>query len=163
MFACLSPARRDEVRQPARFKDDRTAAAHVAKSAAFRVAKLSEPKREVYGWASVSIGKDGTQLLDLQDDLIDPSNLEDVAHDFVLFSRAADVQHSGEPIGELIEACVVTPEKLAAMGLQRDGDKAPVVGFWCGFRVNDETFARVKSGELSMFSIAALAEREEIA
>jgi hypothetical protein len=43
------------------------------------------------------------------------------------------------------------------MGLPED---ALPQGIWLGFRVNDETFAKVKSGDLKMFSIEGSAQRE---
>jgi hypothetical protein len=56
---------------------------------------------------------------------------------------------------------LITPEKLQAMGLEK-GD-APVVGWWVGFKVDDElVWQQVKSRELQMFSIAGLGHRSPI-
>lgn len=128
-----------------------------------RIAKLDEAQRLVFGWASVAV-KDRDQLLvDKQGDQIEPAELEKAAYDFVEHSRVANEMHRGGPVGVLVESLVVTPEKLEAMGLQRVGDDvskaAPQAGLWVGFRVRPDVFAKVKAGELRMFSIEGTARK----
>ena len=42
----------------------------------FRIQKVDEDKRLVFGWASVSATVDGTLVEDLQEDMIEPDVLE---------------------------------------------------------------------------------------
>ena len=125
----------------------------------FTVAKLDEDKHEVYGWASVSV-KDGDRLLvDYDDEVIEPAELERAAHEYVMESGLANEMHAGEPVGKLIESLVVTPDKLEAMGLTRKS--APKVGWWIGVKVHPDSFAKVKTGQYRMFSIEGSADRVE--
>ena len=126
----------------------------------FTVAKVDEDQRLVFGWASVSVSKDGTQLEDLQGDVIDPADLERAAYDFMLFSRGVDEMHRGRVKGQMIESLVVTPDKLEAMGLA--AKNAPTAAWWVGFKLDPDAFARVKSGDYKMFSIECTATPVEV-
>lgn len=124
----------------------------------FEIAKLDEDERLVFGWANVSMRADGELIVDRQGDIIEPAELEKAAYDFVLDFRESGVNHKGETKGRLVESLVVTPEKLAAMGLAKD---ALPTGWWIGVKIDDpEVFKRVKKGELAMFSIQGSAQRE---
>ena len=123
----------------------------------FKIAKVDEAERLVFGWASVAIKADGQQLEDLQGDLIDPVDLEKAAYDFMLFSRNADEMHSGRVKGQMVESLFVSPEKLESMGLA--SKRAPKSAWWVGFKFDAETFAKVKAGDYTMFSIEGRAER----
>ena len=125
----------------------------------FTVAKLDEDQRLVFGYASVAKVNDGSDLVDLQGDQIAPDDLEKAAYDFVLEARIANEMHQGEPVGQLVESVVITPEKLAAMGL-RAGPGAPAVGLWLGFKLTPDAFAKVKRGDYTMFSIEGTADEE---
>ena len=58
----------------------------------------------------------------------------------------------------LVESCVFTQDKKAALGIP---DDALPVGWWIGFKVtDDEVWEKVKSGEYPMFSIEGTAVRE---
>jgi hypothetical protein len=59
----------------------------------------------------------------------------------------------------LVESFVVTPEKLAAMGLEQG--TAPQGAWWTGFKFDDESFAKVRAGDRTMFSIKGEAQRVE--
>lgn len=124
-----------------------------------QVVKLDEAERLVFGWASVAVEDGDVLLVDKQGDSIEPGELERAAYDFTEHSRVANEMHAGDPVGQLVESFVVTPEKLEAMGLLRKS--APKVGYWVGFRVSPETFAKAKAGQLPMFSIEGTAERVE--
>lgn len=125
-----------------------------------KVLKFDTERQYVFGWASVAIAKDGSQVEDLQGDLIDVEDLEEAAYQFVLQHRESGVMHKGEAVGHLIESFMVTPEKLEAMGLT--GNELPQ-GLWVGFHVPDaEVFAKVRSGDYAMFSIQGDAVREEV-
>jgi len=126
----------------------------------FQIAKLDSDRHLVFGWANVSIRKDGEQIEDHQGDLIDPEDLEDAAYVFNLQFRKTGVMHQGEAKGDLIESLVVTPEKLEAMGLEKS---ALPVGWWVGFHVpDDDVFAKVKDGTFAMFSVQGRAVREKV-
>jgi len=125
----------------------------------FEIAKLDEDQRLVFGYASLSIAKDGTPLTDTDNDQIEPHELERAAYDFVLNSRATGEMHQGVAKGALVESFVFTPEKLAKMGLPPDLVPAR---WWVGFKVDPDTFAKVKSGVYKHFSIQGSATREEI-
>lgn len=121
------------------------------------IAKVNEDEHLVFGWASVSVRKDGEQVEDLHGDLIDPQDLEDAAYEFVLKFREANAMHEGPVVGQLVESFVSTPEKLAAMGLATD---ALPTGWWAGWHIdNEEVWAGVKSGKYSAFSIEGQAQR----
>lgn len=122
----------------------------------------ADPMRQlVFGWASIALQKDGTQIVDLQGDVIDPADLEDAAYEFVLKFRDMNERHQEMVTGQLVESFVVTPDKLEKMGLAPD---ALPTGWWAGFHVADPAvFARVMSGEYSMFSIEGTAERVPVA
>ena len=124
---------------------------------AFRIAKLDEAQNLVFGWASVAIKSGDVLLTDLQNDQIEPPELEKAAYSFVEHSRAVNEMHRGLPVGQLVESFVVTPEKLELMGLMRKS--APQVGYWVGFRVQPDVFQKVKAGKLRMFSIEGTATR----
>ena len=51
-------------------------------------------------------------------------------------------------------------EKLQAMGLV--AKTAPQGAWWVGFQFSPEAFAKVQSGDRSMFSIKGAAERVEV-
>ena len=121
------------------------------------VVKMDDTQHLVFGWASVAV-KSGTELLtDLQDEQIEPAELEKAAYDFVEHSRIANEMHRGEAIGHLVESFMVTPDKLEKMGLA-PGD-APRAGLWVGFRLRPDVYQKVKRGDLRMFSIEGTATK----
>lgn len=125
-----------------------------------RIVKIDTDQHLVFGWASVAIRKDGEQVVDLQDDVIDPDELEQAAYSFNLDFRAAGVNHEGESVGQLIESLVVTKEKLLSMGLE---ENALPQGWWVGFYVEDDAvFDKIKDGTYTAFSIQGHALREPI-
>ena len=124
----------------------------------FKVAKIDGLKQQVFGWASVAIAADGETVVDTHDHIIPPEELESAVYDFNLIYRDLDEKHTEAIQGALIESFVVTPEKLEKMGLAPD---ALPVGWWVGFWVPDPAvFAKVVSGQYSMFSIAGSAVME---
>lgn len=118
----------------------------------FTIAQKNDDQNLVFGWASVAVKNDGNQLVDLQDDVIDPADLEKAAYDFMLMSRTADEMHDGRPIGQMIESSFWSPEKRKAMGVP-EGGSAPQYGWWVGFKLSPAAYAKVKDGTYKMFSI----------
>lgn len=125
-----------------------------------RILKVDEHEHLVFGFFNVSMRADGELLEDLHGDLIEPGELEKAAYEFVLDYREGGAMHKGTSKATLVESFVVTPEKLEKMGLPRD---AIPPGWWGGFKVHDDdVFAKVLSGEYSMFSIEGEAARVEV-
>lgn len=122
------------------------------------ITKLNEDQNLVFGWLSKAVESDGTPVVDSQGDIIPEAELEKAAYEFMLASRRGDVMHDGRPVAYAVESFVSTPEKRTAMGVQKGDDQT--VGWWVGFKVEPTTFAKVKSGELPMFSIGGRAVRE---
>ena len=116
----------------------------------------------MFGWASIAVTVDGTQLEDRQHDVIDPEDLEEAAYEYVLHFRDAGEEHaeSLRKKGRLVESCVLTREKQAAMGIP---EGAVPEGWWIGFRIDDDAaWEKVKDGTYRMFSIEGTAERTPV-
>ncbi len=125
----------------------------------FQISKIDAPKQQVFGWASVANFANGEVVIDSHEHIIPPAELESAVYDFNLIHRDLDENHTEDVQGALFESLVVTPEKLEKMGLASD---ALPVGWWVGFWVPDAAvFAKVVSGQYSMFSIAGSAVLSE--
>jgi len=123
----------------------------------FEIVKLDEDRRLVFGWASVAMRKDGSTVVDTQNDMIDPDTLELAAYRYVLEDGDANEMHGDDRIGRPVESFVVTPEKLQKMGLAPD---ALPLGWWLGIYVeNDKAWGDVKTKKVRAFSIEGKAER----
>jgi len=120
------------------------------------VVKVDEEHRTVFGWASVAILKNDEPVVDLQGDTIDGPTLEQAAYEYVRRYRVVNDMHRGGAVGDLVECFVVTPEKLAKMGLKND--TAPAVGMWVGYKLDETEWAAFKRGERPMFSIEGEAQ-----
>ncbi len=140
----------------------------------FAVSKIGD-EGLVFGYANVSIAKnDGGLISDTQNDSITPEELEKAAYGFLLHSGEADAMHRGPAIGRCVESVVFTPEKLRKLATDPTTgtvdeaahaalQKALPPRWWVGFQIDDPAaFAKVKSGEYAMFSIAGQADREPI-
>ena len=122
--------------------------------------KFDDDKRLAFGWASV-VKKDGVEVVDRQGDWIDPDDLENAAYKYVLSSRIGGDMHkrngdSPHHVSDLVESFVVTPEKIAKMGLP----ESTPIGWWVGFKVHDdETWDLVKKKGRTGFSIHGRGKR----
>lgn len=119
----------------------------------------SDDKRLVFGWASISVTVDGEQLVDRQNDMIDPEDLEEAAYDYVLNFRDTGEEHVStlRKKGRLVESCVFTEEKQAAIGIPPG---IIPVGWWIGFYIDDdEAWEKIRNGTYQMFSIEGQANR----
>ncbi len=126
------------------------------------ILKSDDDKRLVFGWASVSVTLDGVPLEDRQRDIIDPDELESAAYEYVLNFRDGGEEHipSLRKKARLVESCVFTKEKQAALGIP--AGTLPE-GWWIGFYVDDdEAWEKIKNGTYKMFSIEGTATRETI-
>lgn len=133
---------------------------NLGKSASWQVdipiSKVDEEQHIVFGWAYVPhpvAKEDGGELgppkVDLQDQYILLEDLEKAAYDYVEFYGEGDVMHTAPVTAHIVESMVFTPEKMAKMGVEWDGPW----GWWIGHRVDEDTWAGVRSGVLKMFSI----------
>ena len=136
--------------------------AKIAAPAAFTITKTEPDKMLVFGWSNVAVDADGRQIEDLQGDMIDPEELEKAAYDHVLHFRAAGEKHDPglRHKGRLVESCVFTKEKQAAIGIP------PGIvpeGWWVGYKIDDsDAWAKIKSGEYQSFSIGGKGERTPV-
>lgn len=135
------------------------------------ISKVNEEKRQVFGWCSLS-KVDGEPVVDRQNDYIPIEETEAAAYTYVLESRKGGDMHKrraktglskgwDEPVhtADLIESFVVTPEKLAQMGIESDK-----LGWWVGFQVHDDAqWEMVKSGERTGFSVHGSGKRTAVA
>lgn len=124
------------------------------------VAKIAKADEHlIFGWASVAADEDGIPVVDSEGDVIPISELEQAAYRFVEFSGSGGEMHSKMDVAKLVESFVVTPEKLATLGLIGEMP----LGWWVGFRVtDDDVWAKIKSGVYTMFSIGGRARRENL-
>lgn len=135
----------------------------------FKILKTDKTEHLIFGYANVSIAKDGKVITDLQGDRIAPDELEKGAYDYVLTAREADEMHAGGVVGHLVESIVFTDEKLAAFATDPstgnvDKDGLEVLKrllpprWWVGFKLDPSAFEKVLSGEYKMLSIAGSAD-----
>ena len=121
------------------------------------VMKSDDEKRLVFGWANVAARADGDQVIDLQQDAIDPEELEKAAYEYVAEFGTAGEMHQRGGVGRLVESCMFTKEKARALGIP---EESLPEGWWVGFRITDEeVWEKIKSGAYSMFSIEGTARR----
>jgi hypothetical protein len=127
------------------------------------IAKRDDEKRQVFGFALVT-HVDGEPVVDRQGDYTPLEEIEKAAYTYVIESRKGGDMHArdGEmPLhtSDMVESFVITPEKLAQMGLAED---ALPHGWWVGFQVNDDKqWDDVKTGKRTAFSIHGSGRRVE--
>jgi len=125
----------------------------------FKVKDTDVDKNLVFGWASVTKNAGGDVIADTQGDIIKSSEIEKGAYLFVKNSRMAGEMHQKMGVGTLIESMVFTKEKQEALGIAKGSMQE---GWWVGFEVTPEVFAKVKSGEYKDFSIGGRGKRKTI-
>jgi hypothetical protein len=135
----------------------------------FEVQKVDEDQQLVFGWASIST-VDGELIVDKQNDVILPEDLEKAAYDYMLYCQEPDDpidkrsdaglgdMHERKGMGRVIESFVFTKQKQDLLGID-----IRMEGWWIGFKVDDlGLWKRIKSGELPEFSIGGKARRIEV-
>lgn len=121
------------------------------------ISKLKDDEHLVFGWANVSIDKDGNVPLDWDGDVIPAEVLEKSAYQYVLKYRESGEMHEGEAVGHLVESVMFTKQKMESMGIP---EGTVPEGWWVGFYVpDDEVVAKIKTGEYKMFSIQGKAKK----
>lgn len=135
---------------------DRSPEEHIIKGRV-KISKADNEKQYAFGWASVSVKTDGEQVVDWQNDLVDPEDLEEAAYKYVELYRDGGEMHERGGVATLIESTVFTPEKLKVMGLE---ENTLPTAWWIGFHVTDpDVWEKVKDGTYPMFSIEGKAVR----
>jgi Putative phage serine protease XkdF len=123
------------------------------------VVEKREAEHRVFGWAVLSQKRDGSDLIDLQGDHVALPDLEAAVYEAMEAGLNGGEMHQGDAEACIIESFVVTPEKVARLGIP-----AGVLpsGWWIGQKVSPETFARVQLGDRLWFSIEGVGERERV-
>ncbi len=133
--------------------EDESIAKEVDWELEFEIRKADEDQQLIFGWASV-VQEGDYLIIDKQGDMILPEELERSAYEYMIEARDHGDSHSIIGTGKCIESAVFTKEKQRALGIEiRNKAGHQVVGWWVGFKVDDATWARHKSGELKEFSI----------
>tara|TARA_R100000808_G_scaffold14529_1_gene34239 strand:- start:10133 stop:10774 length:642 start_codon:yes stop_codon:yes gene_type:complete len=121
------------------------------------ISKLASEEKLAFGWASVVADESGNAVIDHQEDRISIPELEKAAYEYVQSSRQSTEMHDKLGVAELVESCMITPEKRKAMGMPEG-----ITGWWVGFRVVDPSvWNKVKDGTYSEFSIGGSAKRKK--
>ena len=123
---------------------------------------LNKPKvgssNLVFGWANVTMDENGELPEDYQGDAIPTGVLEAASYSFAMSRGYCNQEHMWDTeCGYLVECMMFTKEKMQALGIP---DGTVPEGMWVGFYIpDDEVYAKVKSGEYSMFSIEGYGRR----
>ena len=122
----------------------------------FKIVKIDEEQRIVYGWASVTTFK-GELVVDRQGDVIRTETMHKAINEFMKGVRVGKLMHSGEQVGQILHSFPVTKDICDALGIQSDRE-----GWITGYFVEDDTLWNdVKSGKYPAFSIGGAAQKEE--
>lgn len=121
-----------------------------------RFTKFVDERMQAFGWASV-ISKAGETLFDEEGDGFLAEDMEPAVYKYVKQSRAGSESH-GKIVSELIESIFFDKAKQDALGIDLGQE-----GWWVGYQFYDvDTWSKVRSGELGMFSIAGEGRIEEL-
>lgn len=122
----------------------------------FKIIKVDEEQRIIYGWASVTTHK-GEYVVDRQGDIIRTETLHKAINEFMEDVRVGKLMHEGEQVGQIIHSFPVTKDICAALGIQSDME-----GWIVGYKVYDDAlWEDVKIGKYGAFSIGGAAQKEE--
>jgi predicted house-cleaning noncanonical NTP pyrophosphatase (MazG superfamily) len=126
------------------------------KDEGFRILKVDEEQRIIYGWASVTTFK-GEPVVDRQGDVIATETLHKAVNEFMKGVRVGKLLHQGEQVGEIIHSFPVTKEICEALGIQSEKE-----GWITGYFVTkDDLWEDVKAGTYAEFSIGGRAQKRE--
>lgn len=116
------------------------------------VLKVSPEEQTVWGWAYVST-VNGELSKDHSGEFIRPDVLVKAATEFMMDVRVAKAMHQGNAVGEVVHSMPLTKDLGEALGVQSDYE-----GWIIAMKIHDpDVWSRVKSGELSAFSIGGRA------
>ena len=126
-----------------------------------RVVKFDEELGLAIGWAIVCEEKNDAgeyvKYVDTQQDWIPPDSMLKAATEFMLDSRAAKQEHSGDVIGDIVFAMPLTQEIARAFEIETDR-----TGLMIAMKPSEEVLGKFKSGELTAFSIGGRYLENEI-
>ena len=132
----------------------------IQKEYTFEIQKANEDKQLAFGWCMISRDKFGLEVFDLQNDGIDPDDLEALAYKYVEFYRDSGELHMNSGKGKVIESFVSTLEKQAIMGIPPNTIPQ---GWWIGIHFTDrKVWEKIKDGTYRAFSIQGTSIREEV-
>jgi hypothetical protein len=121
----------------------------------FKVVKVDEEQRIIFGWASVTKVNDEL-VVDLQGDVIETETLHKAVNEFMENVRLGKLMHEGEQVGQIIHSFPVSKDIMSALGIQTDKE-----GWITGYKVYDDAlWEDVKSGKYAAFSIGGAAIKE---
>lgn len=126
------------------------------------ITKTNDELQVVYGWASVT-KVNGAAVVDLQDDVIETTELVKAVQDFMLDSRKGGIMHMrGDDgpvvIGAVVESIVLTEDVQKTLGIDLGRE-----GWFIGIKVMHESvWKMVKDGKLKAFSIGGSGARVPI-
>jgi len=121
----------------------------------FKVVKVDEEQRIIFGWASVTKVNDEL-VVDLQGDVIETETLHKAVNEFMENVRVGKLMHEGEQVGQIIHSFPVSKDIMSALGIQTDKE-----GWITGYKVYDDAlWEDVKSGKYAAFSIGGAAIKE---
>lgn len=121
------------------------------------IMKMNDDQHLVFGWANISLDKEGDVPLDWEGDITAPHVLEKAAYQYVLKNKGTGEMHQGETVGHLVESVMFTKQKCETMGIP---EGVMPEGWWVGFYVpDDEVVAKIKNGTYNMFSIQGKAKK----
>ena len=124
---------------------------------AFKVIKIDNEQRIIYGWASVTTYK-GELVVDLQGDVIKTDTLHKSINEFMKGVRVGKLNHSGEQVGQIVHSFPMSKEICAALEIQSEKE-----GWITGYHVTDDTlWEKVKAGDYAEFSIGGRAQKQEL-
>lgn len=134
-----------------------------------KITKVDAEERKVFGWAFISQRGDYL-IVDKQNDMILPEDLEKAAHDYALHWRSQGDMHEmldNMPVqkGRLIESLSFTKEKLEKAGLSAIDPETgeQLFGWFVAFKVDDDKLWEAhKRGERPEFSIGGQSRRVNI-
>lgn len=122
----------------------------------FKVIKVDEEQRIIYGWASVTT-YEGDLVVDRQGDVIKTETLHKSVNEFMENVRVGKLMHEGEQVGQIIHSFPISKEICAALGIQSNME-----GWITGYKVYDDAlWEDVKTGKFAAFSIGGAAVKEE--
>ena len=132
----------------------------VTKTFSFEIKKSDTDQRLAFGWSVVSRDILGNEVWDLQNDSIDPDDLEALAYRYARFYRNVGELHINSGMGVMVESVVTTIEKQRIWGVPAG---CMPVGWWTGFYISDgEVWEKVKNGTYRAFSIEGTAKRVQV-
>lgn len=120
------------------------------------IEKVDDEMRIVWGWAYVC-EENGQRVVDHSGQIWDADAVQKTAHGFATDSRVGGVMHQGQG-GHIVDTLFFSKAIQEALGIN-----CRKVGWFIGFKVDDDdAWSRVKSGELSSFSIGGFGDVETL-